>query len=259
MESPRSDDGGERPVRKQLSKATIDSTPQDSTIENTSGRKRSFEESRDTEEDRTEDGQIRKKRSREGTPNSPGQKQAGSKDESAGPQEVCNPVSSISYTVSLDSEDQNSLDHPRKSPRPDQNGDLPKCDGYQWTTVLEERERLTERLWHEVLHRDKVLRYYEKWHRERVDGFNASKHALKLREKITDKRELLAIQREELAVRRETVVTTREKLVQIREKKVQRREHELLNETVTVNFEGAPSSKNWETSGCESNFGSESN
>lgn len=93
MGSPHSDDGGERPVRKQLSKASIEPTPQDSVKENTSGRKRSFEESRDNAEDYHEDGQVRKKRSRESTPDEPEQKQAGSKDESAGPQEVSIPVS----------------------------------------------------------------------------------------------------------------------------------------------------------------------
>ncbi|KAJ5150014.1 hypothetical protein N7448_001592 [Penicillium atrosanguineum] len=214
MESPRSDDGGERPVRKQLSKATIDSTPQDSTQENTSGRKRSFEESRDAAEYHTEDGQIRKKRSREGTPNSPEQKQAGSKDESAGPQE--------------------------KSPGPHQADDLPECDGYPWTKVLEEREMLSGRLWHEVLHHGKLLRYYENCYGEYVDGFNASKHALKLQEKIMDKREQSAAQREEMAMCREKAAAIHEKFVQNREKKVQRREHEPLNETVTVNFAGTP-------------------
>lgn len=135
MRSPRSDDGGERPVRKQLSKATIGSTPQDSTKENTSGRKRSFEESRDAAEDRIEDDQIRKKRSRECTPKSPEQKQADSKDESAGLQEVGNPIPFIFRTVSLEFEEQNNFDHPKKSPGPHRADELPACDGYQSTKV----------------------------------------------------------------------------------------------------------------------------
>jgi hypothetical protein len=243
MGSPHSDDGGERPVRKQLSKASIEPTPQDSVKENTSGCKRSFEESRDAAEDHHEDGQVRKKRSREGTPNKPEQKQAGSKDESAGPQEVSNPVSSISRTVSLDLEGQKTIDRTKKSPGLDQTDDLPECDEYCWTRVLEERETLIEQLWKEVQHRDEVLQDHEKWYRECVDGFNASKRALRLREATIDKRE-------KMATRREKAVATREELVQIREKTVQKREHKLLNET--VKFESTPSPEPWETSDSES-------
>ncbi|KAJ5739217.1 hypothetical protein N7533_012001 [Penicillium manginii] len=62
-QSPPSDnDGGERPVRKQLRETTIESTP---SKEN--GRKRSFEESRDGPNDSPDDS--RRKRSRETTPN----------------------------------------------------------------------------------------------------------------------------------------------------------------------------------------------
>lgn len=62
-QSPPSDnDGGERPVRKQLKETTIESTP---SKEN--GRKRSFEESRDGPNDSPDDS--RRKRSRETTPN----------------------------------------------------------------------------------------------------------------------------------------------------------------------------------------------
>ena len=64
-QSPPSDnDGGERPVRKQLKETTIESTP---SKEN--GRKRSFEESSDGPHDSPENGDNRRKRSREGTPN----------------------------------------------------------------------------------------------------------------------------------------------------------------------------------------------
>lgn len=64
-QSPPSDnDGGERPVRKQLKETTIESTP---SKEN--GRKRSFEESRDGPNDAPENGENRRKRSRECTPN----------------------------------------------------------------------------------------------------------------------------------------------------------------------------------------------
>lgn len=62
-QSPPSDnDGGERPVRKQLRETTIESNP---SKEN--GRKRSFEESRDGPNDSPDDS--RRKRSRETTPN----------------------------------------------------------------------------------------------------------------------------------------------------------------------------------------------
>ncbi|KAJ5666270.1 uncharacterized protein N7477_008718 [Penicillium maclennaniae] len=146
MGSPRSDDGGERPVRKQLSKATIGSTPQDPTKENISGRKRSFEESRDVEETHTEGGQVRKKRSRECTPNSPEQKQAGSRDESARPQEVGNPIPSISSTVSLELEEQKGFAHPKKSPGPHQANELPEMRRSLVSEGPEERERLFGRL-----------------------------------------------------------------------------------------------------------------
>ncbi|KAJ5112492.1 hypothetical protein N7532_000537 [Penicillium argentinense] len=62
--SPPSDnDGGERPVRKQLRETTIESTP---AKEN--GRKRSFEESRDDLNNYPDDGEGRRKRSRSSTP-----------------------------------------------------------------------------------------------------------------------------------------------------------------------------------------------
>ena len=83
----------------------------------------------------------------------------------------------------------------------------------------EEQDRLSGRLWHEVLHRDKLLRYYEKCYRVCVDGFNASKHALKLHEKRMDKREQSAAQCQEMAMWREKAVAIRERLVQIRGKK----------------------------------------
>ncbi|KAJ5890282.1 hypothetical protein N7504_011092 [Penicillium tannophilum] len=67
-ESPPSDnDGGERPVRKQLKETSIESAPVNAN-ENTSSRKRSFEESRDHHDDPCENGENRRKRSREGTP-----------------------------------------------------------------------------------------------------------------------------------------------------------------------------------------------
>ncbi|KAJ5666902.1 hypothetical protein N7462_011311 [Penicillium macrosclerotiorum] len=74
-QSPLSDDG-ERPVRKQLKETSIDPTPQTtshtstapSATENGSSRKRSFEESRDDTEDPNENGDDRRKRSRETTP-----------------------------------------------------------------------------------------------------------------------------------------------------------------------------------------------
>ena len=189
MGSPHSDDGGERPVRKQLSKASIEPTPQDSVKENTSGRKRSLEESRDTAEDYHEDGQVRKKRSRESTPDEPEQKQAGSKDESAGPQEVSIPVPSLSRTVFFNVEGQETLfDYTQKTPGLDQPNDLPECDEYHWTRALEEREKLIERLWQEVRHRDKVLQNHEKWYGECVDGFDASKSALKVRSRMATSR-----------------------------------------------------------------------
>lgn len=63
-QSPPSDnDGGERPVRKQLKETTIESTP---SKEN--GRKRSFEESRDGPNDSPSNDDSRRKRSRECTP-----------------------------------------------------------------------------------------------------------------------------------------------------------------------------------------------
>ncbi|OQD75451.1 hypothetical protein PENDEC_c007G02870 [Penicillium decumbens] len=145
MGSPHSDDGGERPVRKQLSKASIQSTPQDSAKETISSRKRSFEESRDTAEDHHEDGQSRKKRSREGTPNEPEQKQAGSKHESAGPQEVSNPVSSLSGTVPLGLEDQRPLDRAQEFHGFDQTN-VPRHDESRLTSALDEREKLFEQL-----------------------------------------------------------------------------------------------------------------
>jgi len=64
-QSPPSDnDGGERPVRKQLKETSIESTPYKE-----NGRKRSFEESRDGPHDSPENGDDRRKRSRETTPN----------------------------------------------------------------------------------------------------------------------------------------------------------------------------------------------
>ncbi|KAJ6108568.1 hypothetical protein N7523_009891 [Penicillium sp. IBT 18751x] len=146
MGSPRSDDGGERPVRKQLSKATIGSTPQDSTKENTSGRKRSFEESRDAEETHTEGGQVRKKRSRECTPNSPEQKQAGSTDESARSQEVGNPIPFISSEISLELEEQKDFAHLKKSPGPHQANEYPEMRRSPVPEGPAERERLYGRL-----------------------------------------------------------------------------------------------------------------
>ncbi|KAJ5637006.1 hypothetical protein N7490_006885 [Penicillium lividum] len=69
-ESPPSDnDSGERPVRKQLKETSIDST-HTNVNENASSRKRSFEESRDHHDDPCENGESRRKRSREGTPQS---------------------------------------------------------------------------------------------------------------------------------------------------------------------------------------------
>ncbi|KAJ5215759.1 uncharacterized protein N7498_002166 [Penicillium cinerascens] len=258
MGSPHSDDGGERPVRKQLSKASIEPTPQDSVKENTSGRKRSFEESRDTAEDYHEDGQVRKKRSRESTPEEPQQKQAGSKNESAGPQEVSTPVSSLSRTVFLDAEGQETVfDHTQKTPGLDQPNDLPECDEYHWTRALEEREKLIERRWQDVHHRDKVLQNHEKWYGECVDGFDASKSALKVRSRVMDKRERMATSREKMATQREKAVAIREMLVRIREEKVQKLEHELLEET--VKFEPNPSPEPWETSDLESTSGIEGN
>lgn len=258
MGSPHSDDGGERPVRKQLSKASIEPTPQDSIKENTSSRKRSFEESRDIAEENHEDGQVRKKRSRESTPDDPEQKQAGSKDESVGPQEVSIPVSFLSCTVFLDVEGQETLfDRTQKTPGLDQPNDLPECDEYHWTRALEEREKLIVRLWQEVHHRDRVLRNHEKWHGECVDGFDASKSALKVRSRMMDKRERMATSCEEIATRREKAVAIREKLVRIREEKVQNFEQELLNET--VKFEPNPSPEPWETSEIEHTSGIEGN
>ncbi|KAJ5215189.1 uncharacterized protein N7498_001596 [Penicillium cinerascens] len=65
--SPPSDnDGGERPVRKQLKETSIDSTPAGDQTMN--GRKRSFEESRDDHGDPNENGDHSRKRSRECTP-----------------------------------------------------------------------------------------------------------------------------------------------------------------------------------------------
>jgi len=156
MGSPHSDDGGERPVRKQLSKASIQSTPQDSAKETISSRKRSFEESRDTAEDHHEDGQGRKKRSREGTPNEPEQKQAGSKHESAGPQEVSNPVSSLSGTVPLGLEDQRPLDRAQEFHGFDQTNVL-RHDESRLTSALDEREKLFEQLLKDV-RRARLLR-----------------------------------------------------------------------------------------------------
>lgn len=258
MGSTHSDDGGERPVRKQLSKASIEPTQQDSAKENTSGRKRSFEESRDAAEDYREDEQVRKKRSRESTPNEPEQKQAGSKGESAGPQEVSIPVSSLSRTVFLDLEGQEILfDYTQKTPGLDQPNDLPECDEYHRTRALEERGKLIERLWQELQHRDRVLQNHEKWCGEWVDGFDTSKRALKLRLRTMDKREKVATSREEMATRREKAVAIREKLVRICEEKVQKLEHELLNET--VKFESHPSPEPWETSDFERISGSEGN
>lgn len=64
-QSPPSDnDGGERPVRKQLKETSIESTPYKE-----NDRKRSFEESRDGPHDSPENGDGRRKRSRECTPN----------------------------------------------------------------------------------------------------------------------------------------------------------------------------------------------
>lgn len=64
-QSPPSDnDGGERPVRKQLKETSIESMPYKE-----NGRKRSFEESRDGPHDSPENGDDRRKRSRETTPN----------------------------------------------------------------------------------------------------------------------------------------------------------------------------------------------
>ncbi|KAJ5915881.1 hypothetical protein N7454_010788 [Penicillium verhagenii] len=70
-ESPPSDNdaSGERPVRKQLKETSIDST-HTAVNENSNTRKRSFEESRDHHDGPCENGESRRKRSREGTPES---------------------------------------------------------------------------------------------------------------------------------------------------------------------------------------------
>ncbi|KAJ5938522.1 hypothetical protein N7466_001656 [Penicillium verhagenii] len=77
-ESPPSDNdaSGERPVRKQLKETSIDST-HTAVNENSSTRKRSFEESRDHHDGPCENGESRRKRSREGTPESTDTKKEG--------------------------------------------------------------------------------------------------------------------------------------------------------------------------------------
>ncbi|KAJ6013748.1 hypothetical protein N7540_008339 [Penicillium herquei] len=67
-QSPPSDnDGGERPVRQQLKQTSIQSAPLTSSAKE-NGRKRSFDESRDDQANPDENGEVPRKRSREGTP-----------------------------------------------------------------------------------------------------------------------------------------------------------------------------------------------
>lgn len=65
LSPPADNDGGERPVRKQLMETSIEPAP---TNETGNGRKRSFEEARDDVHDPNENGDSSRKRSRESTP-----------------------------------------------------------------------------------------------------------------------------------------------------------------------------------------------